>query len=90
MKHDLNRFIRSNFLVYRSIGSNGGSNGSGKVLFTGYYEPILEGSLRQSDEFRFPVYAWPDYLAVIDLSLFSPKFSDKKIIGRFFENKESG
>ncbi len=91
LKHDLNRFIRSNFLVYRSIGcnggSNGGSNGSGKVLFTGYYEPILEGSLTQSDEFRFPVYAWPDDLAVIDLSLFSPKFSDKKIIGRFFENK---
>ncbi len=83
LKHDLNRFIRSNFLVYRSIGCNG----SGKVLFTGYYEPILEGSLTQSDEFRFPVYAWPDDLAVIDLSLFSPKFSDKKIIGRFFENK---
>jgi len=81
-KHDLNRFIRSNFLVYRSIGSNK----SGKVLFTGYYEPILEGSLRQSDAFRFPVYAWPDDLAVIDLSLFSPKFSDKKIIGRYFEN----
>ena len=89
-KHDLNRFIRSNFLVYRSIGSNGESNGEnngfGKVLFTGYYEPILEGSLRQSDEFRFPVYAWPDDLTVIDLSLFSPEFSGKKIIGRRFEN----
>ena len=82
LKHDLNRFIRSNFLVYRSIGCNG----SGKVLFTGYYEPILEGSLTQSDEFRFPVYAWPDDLAVIDLSLFSSKFSGKKIIGRCFEN----
>lgn len=85
-KHDLNRFIRSNFLVYRSIGCNGGSNGSGKVLFTGYYEPLLEGSLRQSDEFRFPLYAWPDDLAVINLSLFSPEFSGKKIIGRCFEN----
>lgn len=81
-KHELSKFISSDFLVYRSIGSNG----SGNVLFTGYYEPILEGSLRQSDEFRFPVYAWPDDLAVIDLSLFSPKFSDKKIIGRCFEN----
>ena len=86
-KHDLNRFIRSDFLVYRSIGSNGGNNGSGNVLFTGYYEPVLKGSLTQSDEFRFPVYAWPDDLAVIDLSLFSPKFSDKKIIGRCFKNK---
>lgn len=81
-KHDLNKLIRSNFLVYRSIGNNG----SGKVLFTGYYEPILDGSLRQSDEFRFPVYARPDDLAVIDLSLFSPKFSGKKIIGRCVKN----
>ncbi len=86
-KHELSKFIKSNFLVYKSIGSNGGNNGSGNVLFTGYYEPVLEGSLTQSDEFRFPVYAWPDDLAVIDLSLFSPKFSGKKIIGRFFENK---
>jgi membrane-bound lytic murein transglycosylase A len=89
-KHDLNSFIRSNFLVYRSIGSNGGNNGEnngfGEVLFTGYYEPMIEGSLKQSDEFRFPVYAWPDDLTVIDLSLFSPEFSGKKIIGRCFEN----
>ncbi|HUV50952.1 MAG TPA: MltA domain-containing protein [Anaerolineae bacterium] len=85
-KHDLNGFIRSNFLVYGSTENNGGNNGSGNVLFTGYYEPILEGSLIQSDEFRFPVYAWPDDLAVIDLSLFSPMFSDKKIIGRYFKN----
>jgi len=85
-KHDLNEFIRSDFLVYRSIGSNGESNESGNVLFTGYYEPILDGSPRQSDKFRFPVYAWPDDLAVIDLSLFSPKFSGKKIIGRCSKN----
>jgi len=81
-KHDLNKFIKSNFWIYRSIGGNG----SGNVLFTGYYEPILEGSLKQSDEFSFPLYAWPDDLAVIDLSLFSPEFSGKKIIGRCFEN----
>ncbi|MFH1581586.1 MAG: MltA domain-containing protein [Pseudomonadota bacterium] len=81
-KHDLNRFIRSNFWIYRSIGGNG----SGNVLFTGYYEPILEGSLKQSDEFSFPLYAWPDDLAVINLSLFSPEFSGKKIIGRCFKN----
>lgn len=81
-KNDLNKIIKSNFWIYRSIGDNG----SGNVLFTGYYEPILEGSLKQSDEFSFPLYAWPDDLAVIDLSLFSPEFSGKKIIGRCFKN----
>ena len=82
-KQDLNRFIRSDFLVYRSIGSDR----YGKVLFTGYYEPILEGSLKQTREYKFPVYAKPDDLTVIDLSLFSAKFSGEKITGKFSGNK---
>lgn len=30
-----------------------------KPLFTGYYEPELDGSLVQTDRFRFPVYGQP-------------------------------
>ncbi len=80
-KQDLNQFVRSHYLVYKSIG---GSK-PGQVLFTGYYEPILTGSLRQSNEYRFPVYACPDDLITVDLSLFSPRFKGEKIIGRYFD-----
>ncbi|MBW2640234.1 MAG: hypothetical protein JRE10_08770 [Deltaproteobacteria bacterium] len=38
---DLRKYIRSNCLVYRSVGSSN----PGQVFFTGYYEPSLEGSL---------------------------------------------
>lgn len=31
-----------------------------QALFTGYFEPELEGSLRQSERFRFPLYKRPD------------------------------
>jgi membrane-bound lytic murein transglycosylase A len=41
--------------VYRSVGWNG----SGEVLFTGYFEPIYEASRTQTDEFRYPLYNRP-------------------------------
>jgi len=76
---DLREYIRSNCLVYRSVG-----NGNpGQVFFTGYYEPSLEGSLEKSTEYRFPIYARPSDLTTINLSLFRPEFKGKKIIGRY-------
>lgn len=76
---DLNRFIRKNYLVYRSVGSNG----RGKVLFTGYFEPAIQGSLEKSPLFPYPVYARPDDLTIIDLSLFADEYKGKKITGRY-------
>ncbi len=78
-KQELKKFIDSYYLVYRSIG---GSK-SEQVLFTGYYEPVLQGSLEQSAEYIFPVYARPHDLINIDLSLFSPRFKGERITGRY-------
>ncbi|RLC26649.1 MAG: murein transglycosylase [Deltaproteobacteria bacterium] len=77
-KDDLNKFIKSNYLVYKSIGGR-----NGHVLFTGYYEPVLQGSLEQSTEYRFPIYARPCDLTTVDLSLFIPQLNNKRIIGRY-------
>jgi len=79
---ELKEYIDTNYRVYRSVGGNT----PGEVLFTGYYEPVLEGSLEPSPEFPFPIYARPDDLTTIDLSLFSPKFKGEKIIGRYTHN----
>jgi membrane-bound lytic murein transglycosylase A len=76
---ELRDFIRSNYRIYRAAGRNG----NGEVLYTGYYEPHLRGCLHESPECRFPIYARPDDLITIDLSLFSEKYAGEQIIGRY-------
>lgn len=51
----LNQLIRDNFDVYMSIGCDD----EGTVLFTGYYSPIFEGSLTQTEKFQYPLYKLP-------------------------------
>jgi len=51
----LNREMANEFRVYRATGSAG----DGRVLFTGYYEPVYEGSLSPDDTFRYPLYRPP-------------------------------
>ncbi len=75
---ELQEFIQANYLVYQSVGAEK----DGKVLFTGYFEPILEGSQSETEDYPYPIYGEPDDLAVVDLSLFSPEFKGKTIIGR--------
>ncbi len=43
-------------LFFRPVLIEDGSDG----LFTGYFEPELQGSLRQTNEYRYPVYAMPN------------------------------
>lgn len=78
-KKVLKKFVRSHYRVYRSVGQES----TGNMLFTGYYEPILQGSLHKSDTHPFPVFARPDDLLTIDLSPFSSKFAGEKIVARF-------
>lgn len=52
---DLSKKIVAEFNVYR-IGGNGGSN---NALFTGYYEPLLEGSLKRTEKYKYPLYRVP-------------------------------
>ncbi len=76
---ELRRYIHKNYYVYKSTGING----NGEVLFTGYYEPLLEGSLIKSETYKYPVYGTPPDLISIDLSLFSTKYAGEKITGRY-------
>ncbi len=75
---DLNRFIKSNYLVYLSAGRNSAE----EVLFTGYYEPFLKGSLNQNAEYNIPILAVPEDLIKIDLTPFSEKYNGEKLVGR--------
>ncbi len=75
---ELNTFLASHYQIYQSRGNNNDDT----VLFTGYYEPILSGSLTQSDRYPYPIYAYPEDLVSVDLSMFSPEFEKDRIVGR--------
>lgn len=75
----ITQFIKEKYWVYRSAGSQD----SGKVLFTGYYEPLLSGRLEKTDDYGYPIYARPEDLVSIDLAKFSTEFKGKRIIGRY-------
>ncbi len=69
----LNREIRRNFRSYRA---------ERRVFFTGYFEPVYEGSLIPDETFRYPLYRAPDELIRIDLSPFGERFKGESIVGR--------
>jgi membrane-bound lytic murein transglycosylase A len=52
---DLRKRIAAEFNVYRV----NGSDQAGSVLFTGYYEPLLEGSLNRTEKYKYPLYRVP-------------------------------
>jgi membrane-bound lytic murein transglycosylase A len=79
----LSREIKKNFSVYRATGRVGDR----RVLFTGYYEPIYEGSLAPDETFRYPLYRPPNDLIKIDLSLFGEKFKEESIVARIESKK---
>jgi membrane-bound lytic murein transglycosylase A len=74
----LSREVRKTFRVYRATGRKG----NGRVLFTGYYEPIYEGRLARDEVFKYPLYRLPSDLTRIDLSPFSEKFKGETIVAR--------
>ena len=78
-RKELKKFIRSNYNVYQSVGRNQ----KGEVLFTGYYEPHLSGSLYSNEEYPYPIYTLPTDLMIIDLSAFNEKYKGDSIIGRY-------
>lgn len=75
---ELNRALKKSFTLYKSVGDDK----RGHVLVTGYYEPLLYGSLTKNDEYRWPLYAKPDDLIEVALGAFSSSLAGKKIKGR--------
>lgn len=52
---EFNRFVIENFRVFQAIGREY----EGQVHFTGYGTPIYDGSLTQTEDFRYPIYKKP-------------------------------
>ena len=56
--------IRQDFDIYRAAGADE----HGGVLFTGYYEPLLEGSLTPTEKYKYPLYKVPPDLVMKAIS----------------------
>ena len=82
-ERSINNKIRDTFDVYKSVGSDG----KGRVLFTGYYAPVLRGSLTETPEYRYPIYRIPHDHIIINLGKFKNQYKGKRIIARL-ENGE--
>jgi len=70
--------IRKEFDFYQSVGSDG----RGKVLFTGYYEPMLSCRTNSDDLYKYPLYKKPEDIIELDLTLFGNDFPRNKLAAR--------
>ncbi|MGV8059281.1 MAG: MltA domain-containing protein [Smithellaceae bacterium] len=72
---DKKKQIILDFDVYRAAGQDG----SGGVLFTGYYVPMLAGSLTRTEKYKYPLYKAPPELIANKNSGTVPYYSRKEI-----------
>lgn len=74
-------FFERRFTPYQLLNQDGGDSG----LITGYYEPLLNGSLSPSATYPYPVYARPDDLLTVDLGELYPQLRGRRVRGRVAE-----
>jgi membrane-bound lytic murein transglycosylase A len=79
----LRRFFEENFIPYQVTNPDNSSDG----LITGYYEPLLNGSRTRTSRFRYPLYAAPADLLVIDLAAVYPELKGMRLRGRLQGNR---
>lgn len=58
------------------------NNGEAEGLFTGYYEPLLDGSRHRGGAFTTPLLRRPADLVMVQLGLFRPEWRGERIAGR--------
>lgn len=71
-------FFQKRFKVYQIQQPDGSAEG----LITGYYEPLLHGSREPTPKYRYPIYAPPDDLLVVDLGDIYPELKNLRLRGR--------
>lgn len=79
----IRQFFETRFRPHRVYGKYGKLEG----LITGYYEPVLNGSRQQTDRYRYPIYATPQDMLVIELAQIYPKLKGMRLRGRLDGNR---
>ncbi|MBK8321362.1 MAG: MltA domain-containing protein [Betaproteobacteria bacterium] len=76
-------FFTANFDPHQVINADETTAG----IVTGYYEPLLRGSRHRTATYRYPIYAVPQDLVVIDLATVYPDLKHKRLRGRLDGNR---
>lgn len=79
---EVNFFFQSRFVAYRA------SNNQNSIgLFTGYYEPELEGRWGREGEFAIPIYSRPNDLILANLGEHREELKGTQLAGRVIQNR---
>ncbi|MDZ7817676.1 MAG: murein transglycosylase A [Aliarcobacter sp.] len=76
---DGRKFFIINFQPYKLYDNKSSDEG----IITGYYEPLLYGSLKKTKRYKYPVYKIPKNLIISD----DPSLKDYKLRGKIVDNK---
>ena len=57
------------------------------MLFTGYYEPLLDGARRPGAGYGVPIFGLPADMITVDLGSFDLRLKGRRIVGRYEEGK---
>lgn len=71
--------IKDTFDFYKSLGDDK----KGRVIFTGYYEPILDGSLEKTTKYRYPLYRTPDETVVLNSGKFVGRIGKGEVLPHY-------
>lgn len=77
-------YLTTQFDVYSAVSAEGENTG----LITGYYEPLLQGSRKQSAQYPYPLYAQPKDIVTVELADVYPELKFKRIRGRLVDTKQ--
>lgn len=76
-------FFETHFTPHQLLSDNNQKHG----LITAYYEPLLQGSYTRSERYKYPLYAQPKDLLIIELGELYPDLKGKRIRGRLVGNQ---
>ncbi len=80
---DAKEFLTTYFTPYKIASPNDSQDG----LLTGYYEPVLRGSITKKEPYIYPIYKTPNDLIVVDLGEQYPELKNYRLRGKLVGNR---
>ena len=77
------KFFTINFQPYKLLDNNSSDEGT----ITGYYEPLLYGSLQKNKRYKYPVYKTPKDMMIVDFVSAYPELKTYKLRGKLVDNR---
>ena len=80
--------VQTYFFEHFDVYSTGNVDGSDVGLITGYYQPLLKGSRKKSNQYSHPLYKKPVDLITVDLGENYPELKNKRVRGKLIHDKD--